>query len=209
LAGAERQGRTGSEGGRLKEAGSINGSLMVLGRCLEALRYNQCHGKDHVVPFRESKLTRLLQVFFFFSFLFSFSFLFLFFSFFFSFSFLFPPVHVFLPFPSCSSSFFDQGFFTGQGRATMIVNISPDDSDFDETVNVLKFASIASEIQITSRLNTRHNPTTPQHSRHGSQSSSSLSSQNLDQKTKGFHFFFFFLFLFPFLLPSSRLLSFS
>ena len=43
LAGSERAARTGNVGQRLKEAISINGSLMTLGRCLEALRWNQAH----------------------------------------------------------------------------------------------------------------------------------------------------------------------
>jgi hypothetical protein len=41
LAGSERQGRSGATGERLKEASNINNSLMVLMKCLEALRHNQ------------------------------------------------------------------------------------------------------------------------------------------------------------------------
>ncbi|KAI8052928.1 hypothetical protein BDF22DRAFT_493817 [Syncephalis plumigaleata] len=41
LAGQERNKRTQNTGQRLKEAGNINQSLMVLGQCLEALRHNQ------------------------------------------------------------------------------------------------------------------------------------------------------------------------
>lgn len=47
LAGSERARNVGTmkgmgaEGERLREAGSINKSLMVLGQCLEALRINQ------------------------------------------------------------------------------------------------------------------------------------------------------------------------
>lgn len=41
LAGSERSANTGSTGERLKEAGNINKSLMVLGQCMEVLRRNQ------------------------------------------------------------------------------------------------------------------------------------------------------------------------
>lgn len=39
LAGAERAGKTHGSHDRLKEAGNINSSLLVLSRCIEALRY--------------------------------------------------------------------------------------------------------------------------------------------------------------------------
>lgn len=63
LAGSERTNRTKNTGARLKEAANINQSLVVLGRCLEALRWNQSHPANNrmVVPFRESKITRLFQ----------------------------------------------------------------------------------------------------------------------------------------------------
>jgi kinesin family protein 20 len=65
LAGAERTKKTGNMGDRLKEAGGINNSLLVLGRCLEAVNQNQTKDNkkhpDRVVPVRDSKLTFLLQ----------------------------------------------------------------------------------------------------------------------------------------------------
>jgi hypothetical protein len=61
LAGSERANRTQTTGTRLKEASNINQSLVVLGRCLETLRWNQSHTTQRVVPFRESKITRLFQ----------------------------------------------------------------------------------------------------------------------------------------------------
>ncbi|XP_030841762.1 kinesin-like protein KIF20B isoform X3 [Strongylocentrotus purpuratus] len=66
LAGSERYTRTQNTGDRLKEAGNINTSLLTLGKCIHALRYNQNHPKVHpkIIPFRESKLTRLFQSFF-------------------------------------------------------------------------------------------------------------------------------------------------
>lgn len=74
LAGSERMRNTGTSGDRLKEAGNINKSLMVLGQCLEVLRSNQQSmaapvvpgrkKKLAVVPFRHSKLTEIFQNFF-------------------------------------------------------------------------------------------------------------------------------------------------
>lgn len=41
LAGAERSGKTGATGARVKEAGQINKSLLTLGKCIDAMKYNQ------------------------------------------------------------------------------------------------------------------------------------------------------------------------
>ncbi|CAG01032.1 unnamed protein product, partial [Tetraodon nigroviridis] len=64
LAGSERCSRTQNTGERLKEAGNINSSLLTLGKCINAIRLNQQAKFRHHVPFRESKLTHFLQVFF-------------------------------------------------------------------------------------------------------------------------------------------------
>lgn len=62
LAGSERLKKTENVGDRLKEAQRINTSLMVLGRCFEAMFQNQqLKTSKEVVPFRDSKLTMLLQ----------------------------------------------------------------------------------------------------------------------------------------------------
>ncbi|RIB29605.1 kinesin motor domain-containing protein [Gigaspora rosea] len=64
LAGSERTKHVQTTGTRLKEAGNINRSLMVLGQCLEILRANQTRpkGQKHIlVPYRHSKLTELFQ----------------------------------------------------------------------------------------------------------------------------------------------------
>jgi hypothetical protein len=55
---AERVKRSGVEGARFKEAVSINSGLSVLGQCIQKLSESQ---PQHV-PYRDSKLTRLLQV---------------------------------------------------------------------------------------------------------------------------------------------------
>ena len=57
LAGSERQAKTGSTGARLKEATKINLSLSALGNVISAL----VDGKSAHIPYRDSKLTRLLQ----------------------------------------------------------------------------------------------------------------------------------------------------
>ena len=57
LAGSERQSKTGATGDRLKEATKINLSLAALGNVISAL----VDGKSSHIPYRDSKLTRLLQ----------------------------------------------------------------------------------------------------------------------------------------------------
>ncbi|NXJ81610.1 KI20A protein, partial [Trogon melanurus] len=65
LAGSERCNKTETFGDRLKEAGNINNSLHILGKCIAALKQNQNPKmKPSYIPFRESKLTRLFQPFF-------------------------------------------------------------------------------------------------------------------------------------------------
>eukprot|EP00667_Euglena_gracilis_P004092 EG_transcript_4102 len=57
LAGSERAGKTGASGQQLEEAKLINRSLTTLGIVINALTES---GRTHV-PYRDSKLTRLLQ----------------------------------------------------------------------------------------------------------------------------------------------------
>lgn len=56
LAGSENVNRSGSRNQRAKEAGSINQSLLTLGRVINCLVDD-----SSFIPYRESKLTRLLQ----------------------------------------------------------------------------------------------------------------------------------------------------
>ena len=58
LAGSERQAKTEATGARLKEATKINLSLSALGNVISAL----VDGRSQHIPYRDSKLTRLLQV---------------------------------------------------------------------------------------------------------------------------------------------------
>ncbi|XP_029909109.1 kinesin-like protein KIF21A isoform X6 [Myripristis murdjan] len=59
LAGSERLKRTGATGDRAKEGISINCGLLALGNVISALG-DRCKRASHV-PYRDSKLTRLLQ----------------------------------------------------------------------------------------------------------------------------------------------------
>ncbi|KAK7901255.1 hypothetical protein WMY93_018024 [Mugilogobius chulae] len=56
LAGSENIGRSGAVDKRAREAGNINQSLLTLGRVITALVEKRPH-----IPYRESKLTRILQ----------------------------------------------------------------------------------------------------------------------------------------------------
>ncbi|KAJ4471430.1 kinesin-like protein [Lentinula aciculospora] len=124
LAGSERTKHTHTTGDRLKEAGNINNSLMVLGQCLQVLRSNQRkvavslsqegEGKAGrvdtrdikqtltIVPFRHSKLTEILM-----------------------------------------------DYFAGDGRVVMIVNVNPYDTGYDENSHVMKFAALAREVYVS------------------------------------------------------------
>jgi kinesin family member 23 len=75
LAGSERTKRTKNTGSRLREAGSINSSLMALRNCMEVLKENiailnnanQQQGaltNRKMVPYRDSKLTLLFKNYF-------------------------------------------------------------------------------------------------------------------------------------------------
>uniref|UniRef100_A0A8C2ZP69 Kinesin-like protein n=1 Tax=Cyclopterus lumpus TaxID=8103 RepID=A0A8C2ZP69_CYCLU len=100
LAGSERC-KEQRNGERMKEANNINTSLLTLGRCIAALRHNQNNKSrpPQVVPFRDSKMTRVLQ-----------------------------------------------GFFCGRGTSSMVVNINPCASIYDETLQALKFSAIATQL---------------------------------------------------------------
>ncbi|GAB4844042.1 TRAFAC class myosin-kinesin ATPase super [Ancistrocladus abbreviatus] len=61
LAGSERQKLTGVAGERLKEAGNINRSLSQLGNLINILAEVSQTGKQRHIPYRDSRLTFLLQ----------------------------------------------------------------------------------------------------------------------------------------------------
>lgn len=62
LAGSEKAAQTGATGDRLKEGSMINKSLSALGNVIEKLADRGSEKKKNVlIPYRDSKLTRLLQ----------------------------------------------------------------------------------------------------------------------------------------------------
>ncbi|XP_065880372.1 kinesin-like protein KIN-4A [Euphorbia lathyris] len=100
LAGSERAKRTGSDGMRFKEGVHINKGLLALGNVISALG-DEKKRKDGVhVPYRDSKLTRLLQ-----------------------------------------------DSLGGNSKTVMIACISPADINAEETLNTLKYANRARNIQ--------------------------------------------------------------
>ncbi|CAM9590810.1 unnamed protein product, partial [Ectocarpus sp. 8 AP-2014] len=109
LAGSERAKKTGAEGKRLREGININKGLLALGNVISALAEG-CGsggggGGGHV-PYRDSKLTRLLQ-----------------------------------------------GSLGGNSHTLMIACISPADSNMGESVNTLRYAERAMNIQNTAVKN--------------------------------------------------------
>jgi hypothetical protein len=61
LAGSERAKRTGAEGQRMKEGIDINKGLLALGNVISALGDDNKRGKNTFIPYRDSKLTRILK----------------------------------------------------------------------------------------------------------------------------------------------------
>jgi len=62
LAGSERTSRTNSAGDRVREAGNINASLMVLRTCMETLRDNQLNGSNKVKLGHESPAVTVVSL---------------------------------------------------------------------------------------------------------------------------------------------------
>jgi kinesin family protein 4/21/27 len=110
LAGSERQKRTQSQGQRLKEGIDINKGLLVLGNVISALGDPKKRGKTFV-PYRDSKLTRLLQ-----------------------------------------------GSLGGNHQTLMIACVSPASSNLEESLNCLRYANRAKNIQNNAVVNV--DPTT-------------------------------------------------
>ncbi|GLJ36782.1 hypothetical protein SUGI_0741660 [Cryptomeria japonica] len=100
LAGSERAKRTGADGLRLKEGIHINKGLLALGNVISALGDEKKRKEGVHVPYRDSKLTRLLQ-----------------------------------------------DSLGGNSRTVMIACVSPADINAEETLNTLKYANRARNIQ--------------------------------------------------------------
>ncbi|XP_047978740.1 kinesin-like protein KIN-4A isoform X1 [Salvia hispanica] len=100
LAGSERAKRTGSGGQRFKEGVHINKGLLALGNVISALGDDKKRKEGLHVPYRDSKLTRLLQ-----------------------------------------------DSLGGNSKTIMLACISPADVNAEETLNTLKYANRARNIQ--------------------------------------------------------------
>lgn len=98
LAGSERAKKTGATGATMKEGININKSLLSLGNVISALTDET--KKEKHVPYRDSKLTRILQ-----------------------------------------------DSLGGNSRTSMIACCSPAETNFEETLNTLKYASRARNIK--------------------------------------------------------------
>jgi len=61
LAGSERAANTQNRGLRLIEGANINRSLLALGNCINALYFANLKGTKAYIPYRDSKLTRILK----------------------------------------------------------------------------------------------------------------------------------------------------
>ena len=61
LAGSERATSTGNKGARMQEGAAINKSLLALGNCITALAKAVGPNEKPYIPYRDSKLTRLLK----------------------------------------------------------------------------------------------------------------------------------------------------
>ncbi|KAF3793984.1 Kinesin-like protein, partial [Nymphaea thermarum] len=100
LAGSERAKRTGADGLRFKEGVHINRGLLALGNVISALGDEKKRKEGGHVPYRDSKLTRLLQ-----------------------------------------------DSLGGNSKTVMIACVSPAETNAEETLNTLKYANRARNIQ--------------------------------------------------------------
>lgn len=106
LAGSERAKRTGADGLRFKEGIHINKGLLALGNVISALGDEKKRKEGGHVPYRDSKLTRLLQ-----------------------------------------------DSLGGNSKTVMIACVSPADTNAEETLNTLKYANRARNIQNKAVIN--------------------------------------------------------
>ncbi|MQL87255.1 hypothetical protein Taro_019809 [Colocasia esculenta] len=157
LAGSERAKRTGADGLRLKEGIHINKGLLALGNVISALGDEKKRKEGGHVPYRDSKLTRLLQV-----------------------SAVLGFVSIMVcnlarsreniglgPFPRNEKAEMSQDSLGGNSKTVMIACVSPADTNAEETINTLKYANRARNIQNKAVVN--HDPMTAQMQRMRSQ----------------------------------------
>lgn len=121
MAGSERLKRTGATGDRAKEGISINCGLLALGNVISAL--GDKSRKALHVPYRDSKLTRLLQDSL-------------------GGNYSYKKVN-----DLCLKKLLQFLLYVGNSHTVMIACVSPSDRDFMETLNTLKYANRARNIQ--------------------------------------------------------------
>ncbi|THU48274.1 hypothetical protein C4D60_Mb09t24510 [Musa balbisiana] len=150
LAGSERAKRTGADGIRLKEGIHINRGLLALGNVISALGDEKKRKDGGHVPYRDSKLTRLLQAW-------NFS-LFSWFLDDHSHILVLESSHINLGFALVLNKLWDlfkeiMDSLGGNSKTVMIACISPADSNAEETINTLKYANRARNIQNKAVIN--------------------------------------------------------
>ena len=106
------------------EGAKINQSLLILGNCIQALsEANEKSLKGTFIPYRGSKLTRILKVFYFY--------------------FMFFEVFI----------YFLKDSLGGNCRTVMIANLSPSVVCFEDTYNTLNYANRAKNIKTNASRN--------------------------------------------------------
>jgi hypothetical protein len=128
LAGSEKIGKTGAKGDTLEEAKKINQSLSALSNVIKGL----ADGKGHV-PYRDSKLTRILQVRNFPLFLRVFR-------------------ELFVSFSHARSSF-GQNSLGGNTKTSLVLAASPHPDNSPETLSTLRFGQRAKTIKTQVKKN--------------------------------------------------------
>lgn len=120
MAGIERSSKTNAQGKTFKEASNINSSLLALSRCINVLMESQ---KSRYFDKKQYKNLLLIN-------------------------FLIRSNNVQVPYRINKLTRLFQAYFEGGGMIKMITNINSSAHCFDETINVLNFASIANKIQL-------------------------------------------------------------
>ncbi|KAF8377384.1 hypothetical protein HHK36_030761 [Tetracentron sinense] len=123
LAGSERAKRTGADGLRFKEGIHINKGLLALGNVISALGDEKKRKEGGHVPYRDSKLTRLLQAS------------------------IKKAEMLYLKRRNIIDS------LGGNSKTVMIACVSPADTNAEETLNTLKYANRARNIQNKAIIN--------------------------------------------------------
>jgi kinesin family protein 20 len=131
LAGSERYQATCAFNERVKEAGNINSSLLTLGRCIDALRRNQSRKESTVQPApRTAERSSLFSA---------------------------PQIRrdgqSIAPFRESKLTRIFQNFLCGEGRVTMVINISQCSNVFDETLHALKYSALARQVVLIPSTN--------------------------------------------------------